>query len=137
VNPAWVTAAIAFFTALGALLVWMLRWAWRIISRIIRFLDDYFGTPGHEGVPARPGVMSRLQSVEQTLATVAAETKPNNGTTLRDVLHDTRDDVSEVKNTVADLSKRVDSAIGAVEHLTTRVELFEQQRETREANNDE
>lgn len=68
--------------------------AWRVTGRVRRFLDDYEGAPARPGVDARPGVMERLQTVEQSvqgLGDVLGETRaivhelrPNGGASARD-----------------------------------------------------
>ena len=131
-NPAWVTAALAFAGALGTAMIWLARWAWKLGTRIMRFFDDYFGTPAHDGVPARPGVMSRLQSMEQNVRVISDETKPNGGTSMRDLVHRTADDMVEVRKCITDVSEKVAHNTDAITHLTSRVEFFEQQREHRE-----
>ena len=115
-----ITAVVIVSTAIAGLTAWALRWAWRILSRTTRFLDDYFGEPAREGLPARPGVMARLQKVEDIAIEVRTEMQTNGGTTLRDVVHQTAVDMSEVK--------------AALDSLTSRVELFEAQREDRASN---
>lgn len=64
-------------TALGGLVMFLFRGSWRGLGRMRRFLDDYEGTPAHGGMPERPGVMRRLQTIEgmqtagaQQLATI-------------------------------------------------------------------
>jgi hypothetical protein len=118
VSAAW-TAAIATVAAVAlTVLGWAGRWVWRIMMRTSRFMDDYFGEPARPGVAERPGVMARLQRVEKIATDVRAETRPNGGHSLRDVVHRTAADVQDVKADVA--------------ALKGRVELFEAQREVRE-----
>ena len=92
-DPAWITALVAVAVAVISCAAWVMRYAWRVLRRTTRFLDDYFGEPGHDGLVARPGVMARLQSVEELvtkvaveLSRVAVETMPNNGASLHDVV---------------------------------------------------
>lgn len=92
--------AVAVFGLLG----WVGRHAWRISRRTSHFLDDYFGEPARNGLAARPGVMARLQSVEQLvtdcmaeLAKVAAETRPNGGSSLHDVMARTEQAVEQIR----------------------------------------
>jgi hypothetical protein len=88
---------------------------WR---RVGAFLDDWGGEQARPGVPDRPGVMARLQTAETLIAKVLAETLPNGGASLRDVVHQTQADVSGMKGDVA--------------AMRARMELFETQRASRE-----
>lgn len=53
-----------FGSFVGGILVWFGRKAWKGVRRWTRFLDNYEGTPEAPGIPARPGVMQRLQTIE-------------------------------------------------------------------------
>lgn len=117
-SAAWITALSSLVVAVIALLGWCGRMAWRVTARTSRFLDDYFGEAARPGQPERPGVMARLQALERTLADVRAETKPNGGTSLRDVVHRAADDAAKVKADVGELRRRV--------------EQFERQRQERD-----
>lgn len=44
---------------------WFTRHSWRGVGRVRRLLDDLEGSQARPGVPARPGVMERLQSSEE------------------------------------------------------------------------
>ena len=106
-SAAWITALSSLLVALLALLGWAGRVVWRIASRTTRFLDDYFGEAPRAGQPARPGVMARLQALERTLADVRAETKPNGGHSMRDVMHRTAANVTDLQGQVERLSGEV------------------------------
>jgi len=108
-DPAWIVAAVALATAVIGCLAWCARQAWRILVRTTQFLDDYFGEPGRPGVPSRPGVMARLQAVEASIAHVVAETSPNHGKSLRDIVHRTAEDVAEIKAEQAAMRDRMES----------------------------
>lgn len=117
-NAAWVTAFTALAAALGGLAAWGGRLAWRLITRTLNFLDDWAGQPARPGVEAHPGVMARMMAMERKLADVQAETKPNGGSSLRDVVHRTANDVADIKTE--------QSAMRA------RIEQFERQRQRRD-----
>lgn len=135
-NPAWVTAALALVVAVTGCIAWGLRWGWRVLSRITRFLDDFMGEPARQGVPARPGVMTRLQSLTEEVAKVQAQVIPNGGSSLRDAV----DRVSaDLKLVAADLSEHRHLTSPAIRQLTAdvaelrrRVELFETERSVRD-----
>ena len=117
-NAAGFAAVTGGAGALIAIGTWGLGSARKMHRRVTNFLDDWAGQPPRPGVDARPGVMKRLQDVEKIVTEVRAETQPNDGHSLRDVVYRTASDVADVKDTVAMLSGRV--------------ELFEHQREDRE-----
>lgn len=131
-NPEWVAALTAFTVAVVTGMAWgtrrawhATRWLWHIGRRTSRFLDDYFGEPARDGLPARPGIMGRLKSVEDAvghvaseIAKVAVETMPNDGTSMHDVLARTEQSVDEIR------SEQV--------KMRARMELFETQRGERE-----
>ena len=53
VNPEWVAALVALVVAMVGGIAWVLRWAWRILRRVVHFLDmDYSGREA--GVTACP-----------------------------------------------------------------------------------
>lgn len=55
-----------------------LRWLWRqVIRPLSLMLQDWHGSPPRPGVPARPGVMVRLERLE-------AELTPNGGKSVKD-----------------------------------------------------
>lgn len=103
-SPEWVAALVALVVAVCAGLGWVLRWAWRILRRVVHFLDDYAGQPARDGRPAVPGFMARLSAVEEQLRLVVAETSPNHGTSLRDVVHQTAADMVLVKQQLERMS---------------------------------
>jgi hypothetical protein len=118
VNAAWLTALTALAVAVVTLGGWAARKAWGVLGRTRDFLDDWQGEAPRPGVDARAGVMARLQAVEFSVARVAAETQPNGGQSLRDVLQRTAADVADLKTAQA--------------QTHARMELFERQRANRE-----
>ena len=106
-NPAWVTALIALITLVGAVGVWAARHAWRLTSRLIRFLDEYSGDPGIVGVrPARPGVMQRLVALEAGIRDIHDQVHLNSGHSMRDTVVRTEQMVAQLQTTVDDLAGR-------------------------------
>lgn len=113
-SAAWLTAFVALAVAVFGLLGWVARYGWRVTRRTMRFLDDWQGETAREGLPAVPGVMARLKSVEGLVASISAEMHPNGGSSLRDVVHKTAADVADVKAEQAAVRTRLE-AFGARE----------------------
>lgn len=63
---------------------------WRKVGPVLRrvghFLDDFLGEEERPGIPARPGVLERLQAVEVALAEVRYHVQPNGGRSAHDRL---------------------------------------------------
>lgn len=109
-NPAWFSALTALAIAVCTLAGWVLRWTWRTLRRVARFLDDFFGEPAHDEVPAKPGVMARLGSLEHQVATVVSETTLNGGDSqsMRDVVGRIERDVTLIKTDQGELRRRME-----------------------------
>ena len=107
-DPAWITTVVALAVAAAGCFGWIISHAWRVLRRVTRFLDDYAGEPARDGLPARPGFMARLASAETLIGKVLAETQPNHGTSLRDVVHKTAEDITEIKSDQAALRVEVE-----------------------------
>ena len=117
-SAAWFSALTALAIAVAGVAAWGLRWAWHILKRTTHFLDDFFGEPARDGLPATPGVMARLHSMEEIVAGISMEVHPNSGHSLRDLVHQTAVDVAQVR---ADQTE-----------MRRRMELFETERFGRE-----
>ncbi|GAB3224083.1 hypothetical protein GCM10027447_12320 [Glycomyces halotolerans] len=78
--------AAAAIVALGAAatVLWKLgRGVVRLLRQVRTFLEDWNGEPERPGVPARPGVLERLERLD-------AQVHPNSGSSLRDAVDETR-----------------------------------------------
>ena len=117
-DPQWVAAIVALAVAVFTGMAWTGARLWRLMRRAAHFFDDYFGQPGRDGMEARPGVMARLGGVEKLVEHIAAETSPNHGKSLRDIVFATAADVTNLRTEQTQLRERV--------------ELFETQRARRE-----
>lgn len=89
----WVCAAIVSMAAAGGVVWGVLRWVFRGMRRVGRFLDEWNGTEERPGAPAVPGVParldimdSRLEKIDTRVAAVEAQMSPNSGSTLRDAV---------------------------------------------------
>lgn len=111
-DPAWIAALCALATAVTGAALWCARAAWRLIRRVINFLDDFLGEPARAGVAARPGVMDRLSTLETSVASIAVEVHPNGGKSLRDEVQRMGTDMAGMKTGLRVLSERVERQIG-------------------------
>lgn len=74
--------------------VWRLvRVLIRLVRRVEQYLTDWYGEPERPGVPARPGILVRLQRAEEgitgmgeRLVRLEHEMQPNGSTSLRDAV---------------------------------------------------
>ena len=107
-SPAWLATITGVAVAAAGFVGWGVRWLWRIFQRTSHFLDDYFGQPARDGLPARPGVMARLGRHENLLHELIAETQPNGGSSLRDVVTSTAADVAAIKDEQARLREQIE-----------------------------
>ncbi|PYC83465.1 hypothetical protein C7C46_09030 [Streptomyces tateyamensis] len=81
----WAGAVVALAGVLA--LVWRGTRGLRLLGRRVgEVVDDWQGTDARPGVPAHPGVMVRLGAIEDRLAAVEHEMRPNSGSSLRDAL---------------------------------------------------
>ncbi|MGW3166992.1 hypothetical protein ACWC9Q_29860 [Streptomyces sp. NPDC001142] len=88
----WSVAAAAIAGGVG--LLWRTtRGARRLAAKLDEFMDDWNGVEARPGVPERPGVMVRLDRIEEQGTEHAArfdriehELDPNSGGSLRDAV---------------------------------------------------
>lgn len=142
-SPAWVASLTALIAAIFGLVGWVARFTWRLFRRTNHFLDDYFGEAARDGLPARPGIMARLKSVEDgvghvasELAKVSKETMPNNGKSIHDVLARTEQSVDETRAEQTSMRARVDEIKDEQTSMRARMEQLETQRHHRDDHED-
>jgi hypothetical protein len=81
----WAAAMAAIAGALA--LMWRItRGARHLARRLGDLADDWTGVPGRPGVPGHEGVMARLGAIEDRLASVEHELRPNSGSSMRDAI---------------------------------------------------
>lgn len=95
----WLVAAVLLIM----LAVWAVRKAAPVLRKLGHLVDDLVGEPARPGVPPRPGLMERMESVEgeqkrqgTDLALVKHEVMPNTGTSLNDATRRTEAHVKEL-----------------------------------------
>jgi hypothetical protein len=105
-DAAWLAAGTALAVAVAGFTAWAARYLWKILRRVVHFLDDYSGQPARDGMPGTPGFMARLGSVEGLAARIAAEMHPNGGLSLRDVVDRTSSDVVQLRTQVESIQRK-------------------------------
>ena len=75
----------ATVTAIGVIGVGAYK-ASKLIKRFIHFLDDYFGEEPRPGFDGRPGMQERLKFMEEEIACISFEMRPNHGTSIKDAV---------------------------------------------------
>ena len=102
-----VTGVIAVLSTGSAVATWIGVKVWPFVRKLNHFVDDVAGEPPRRGVPARPGLMERMSTVETDLRIVKAEVKNSHGSNLRDDLDrveaQLQGHISEVEPLIRDL----------------------------------
>ena len=75
----------ATITAIGVITVGLYK-ATKLVKRFIHFLDDYFGEEERPGFDGRPGLQERLKFMEEEIACISFEMRPNHGTSIKDAI---------------------------------------------------
>lgn len=86
------------------------RWCWRVLrpmwKGIREFLRDWHGEPPRPGFAGVPGVMIRIQTVEDTVKFLKAEVSPNSGTSMKDTVNRVETDVKDVAKRMEQLERQ-------------------------------
>ena len=91
---------VLFWGGVVSLVLGISTGVWRVARVLVRiakgmeqYLADWYGEPDRPGVPARPGVLVRLQRAEEGLRGIGQrleglehEMRPNSGASLRDAV---------------------------------------------------
>ena len=96
-DPSWITAITALSVAAVGLGVWAARWAVRLLIGTHDFLTDW------------PKVKEDIAGLKQQVEEIKAETRPNGGNSLRDVVHRTAGDVADIKAEQAAVHVRLEA----------------------------
>lgn len=81
----WLTCLVTLIGGLGAM--------YKYGRRIMQMVEDFNGEHERPGVTARPGVMRRLQTLDDQVAAVHKEVNYNSGTTVKDAVARIENDV--------------------------------------------
>ena len=87
----------ATITAIGVIGVGLHK-ATKLVKRFIHFLDDYFGEEERPGFDGRPGLQERLKFMEEEIACISFEMRPNHGTSIKDAIGRIEDRLDKLEN---------------------------------------
>lgn len=107
---AWTVIAWGVFVVL---VVGVIRKLWPVVKKLADFLDDVAGEPARPGVPARAGLMERVQRIEHELF-------PNSGKSLRDQTNRMEQKLDRDNERIGELSDQLD------EHITQSTQIIAQ-----------
>lgn len=93
-SAAWVAAIAAVLAALAA--AQPLRWMFRLLIGTHEFLVEW------------PKMRAAITGLQAEVAEIKAETRPDGGNSLRDVVHRTADDVAGIKDEQARLRAQLE-----------------------------
>lgn len=117
---------VAPWLAATCAVVWGAVWTVRKIAPVARKLghlvDDLVGEPERPGVPARPGLMERMEAVETKAEIIRHEMYPNSGKSLRDKLDQTSAAVDVLSSDITTINDKLDQdnrRLGEVEQKVT------------------
>lgn len=100
-------AVVAVLSGGSAVLTFITVKVWPFVRKLNHFVDDVAGEPARRGVPARPGLMERMATVETDLRIVKAEVKNSHSSNLRNDLDQVAEQlqghISEVEPLIRDL----------------------------------
>ncbi|MEU6594797.1 hypothetical protein ABZ923_37320 [Streptomyces sp. NPDC046881] len=83
--------AISLVVGLGTALWRVGRAVSHLFRRASQFFDDWYGEEARPGVRARPGIMVRMEGMEERVSQVWHEVFPNGGGSLRDAVDQAND----------------------------------------------
>lgn len=86
----------------GIVMVWgLIKKVWPLLKKLGDFLDDVAGEPERPGVPARAGLMERVQRIEHELF-------PNSGKSMRDQIDRIEEKVNSDDERIGSLADKLD-----------------------------
>lgn len=80
----YILESLGALTLVLSFVVIVFRGSRSLIRKLNNFFDDWYGTPGRDGVPPVPGVMSRMKHQDETLAYIRSELSYNSGKSVKD-----------------------------------------------------
>ena len=101
----------------GIVMVWgLIKKVWPLLRKLGDFLDDVAGEPARPGVPARAGLMERVQRIEYELF-------PNSGKSMRDQIDRMEELLNNDNERIGALSTQLEG------HITNSTKIIESLKE--------
>lgn len=76
------------------------KYIWPAFKSLRNFFSDWEGTPARPGVPERPGMMKRMETVEFDIKTIKHEVHLNSGQSIKDIAQRTEEKVDRLHDRV-------------------------------------
>ena len=96
--------------------VGLIKKVWPLLRKMGDFLDDVAGEPARPGVPARAGLMERVQRIEYELF-------PNSGKSMRDQIDRMEELLNNDNERIGALSTQLE------DHITNSTKIIESLKE--------
>ena len=96
--------------------VGLIKKVWPLLRKLGDFLDDVAGEPARPGVPARAGLMERVQRIEYELF-------PNSGKSMRDQIDRMEELLNNDNERIGALSTQLE------DHITNSTKIIESLKE--------
>lgn len=120
-----IVVTVALFVIVMAVTTFAFK-LWPFISKLNQIAEDWTGEKARSGVSARPGIMERMQVIEEKAEDAAYNSKPNRGHSAHDTLMQSIDKLSRQ---VEDVSRHVS------ESQKDRINLWGEIKKLQERNN--
>ncbi|HEY1700846.1 MAG TPA: hypothetical protein VGG75_14135 [Trebonia sp.] len=119
-NPAWVAAIVALAGIVATAVGWLLRKSYHAFRTIEAFREDWNGVPADVNHVARPGVLQRVNMMEQTVDGLAVQLSDVQGQVHLNSGHSMRDEVQRIEAAVEMLTGKMDDVQNTVDVLKAR-----------------
>lgn len=119
-NPAWVAAIVALAGIVATALAWLARQLWRAFRTIEEFREDWKGVPPDPNHSARPGVLQRMNTLEQIVDGLGVQLSDVQGQVHLNSGHSMRDEVQRIEAAVETLTGKMDDVQQTVDVLKAR-----------------
>lgn len=114
------TVLLTWFTCLTVLLGFMAA-IFRYGRKIMQMVEDFNGTAERPGVPARAGVMQRLQLLDDQVVVIHGEVNYNHGGSIKDAVDRVDARVEGMETTIGELKNQNDEKLRRLDNIDSEV----------------